>query len=327
MISNINKRFFLLAIGNAERRETDNDIAVRCPICGDSRTKRSSKRLHIYHKNGKDFVNCFNSGCPAENKTMYSFLRDFYPSLFEQFKRENFSNQLQQLASGEDVFASLKQKEEPKKQIITHHDLTPYLKDISEVPEALQYLKNRLCDYNENKYGKWYFGYQDLQIGDTLYKITNSIIIPLYEDGKMYGFYSRNIYKKDFYTYNPECNIGYKIWNWFNVDKEQPVFIYEGIFDAISGGLPNSIALMGAKLPDDRLQELKRPVFVLDNDRTGLKNSLMYCNKAEVYIQPNKYPEKDMNELKKNHNIDIPKMITSNLFSGINAEVLIKAKL
>ena len=126
-----------------------------------------------------------------------------------------------------------------------------------------------------------------------------------------------------------DANIGYKVWNWFNVKKDQPVFIYEGIFDAIAGGLPNSIALMGAKLPEERLKELKYPVFVLDNDKTGMINSIDYAKRGhQVYIQPEKYSEKDMNDLLMNHQgLDVSLMIQQNLYSGISAEVRLKAKL
>jgi hypothetical protein len=125
-----------------------------------------------------------------------------------------------------------------------------------------------------------------------------------------------------------DANTGFKVWNWFNVDKSKPVYIFEGIFDAISSGLDNVIALMGAKLPQERLKELKQPVFVLDNDKTGLTNSLLYCKSAPVYIQPQMYVEKDMNSLMQGHpNLDLQQMITSNLYSGIGAEVRIKSQL
>ena len=145
----------------------------------------------------------------------------------------------------------------------------------------------------------------------------------------MYGFYSRNISDKVFYTYMNDANIGFKVWNWFNIDKNQPCFIYEGIFDALAGGLPNSIALMGAKLPEERLKELKHPVFVLDNDKTGFINSLSYADRGhEVYIQPKKYQEKDMNKLMlDNPNISCGDLILSNLFKGLSASIRIKEKL
>lgn len=311
-------------------KETTVDIAARCPVCGDSKKNKRMKRLHLYNKGtaDTDFVSCFNGDCAAQNKTVYSFLRDFYPSLLNQYKKETFGNTLSKLASGntEDVFGQFK-KEEKKDEVLVH-DLTPYLRDIKDVPEALQYLEGRGYSYDENDFGKWYYGYQDLQIGEVLYKITGAIVIPLYYEGEMYGFYSRSIRDKTFYTYMNDANIGYKVWNWFNVDKDEPVYIYEGIFDAIAGGLKNSIALMGAKLPDDRLKQINKAVFVLDNDKTGMVNSIGYAKKGHlVYIQPEKYKEKDMNELKLNCGFDVSDIIKSNLFSGISAEVRIKTKL
>lgn len=334
MLDRLDVKYFRLAVGlDNIGKETDVDIAARCPVCGDSRTHKNKKRLHLYTKGTVTNVNCFNGDCPVHNKTVYSFLKDFYPSLLNQYKRENYSNTIEKLADDStDVFGQFKkeEKEEEKKNSeILIHDLSPYLKDITEVPEALEYLRNRGFEYNESKYGKWYFGYQDLIIGEVTYRITNAIVIPLYnESGKMYGFYSRNIHNKTFYTYMHDANIGYKIWNWFNVNISKPVYIYEGIFDAISGGIPNSIALMGAKLPDDRLSDLKHPVFVLDNDRTGLKNSLVYSKNNKVYIQPVEYKEKDMNELMLNHpNLNLPNMIKNNIYSGISARTHIESKL
>lgn len=330
MLNNIDIKFFRLAIGNDSiGKETDVDISARCPICSSDERWKNTRRLHLYEKNGVTNVNCFTGDCICKNKTVYSFLRDHHPGLLGQYKRENFSNTLESLASGADVFANFKQ--EPTKIIadITTHDLTPYLKPIEESNESIDYLEKRGFSYNEELFGKWYFGYQDLKIGETIYPITNSIIIPLYYNKEMYGFYSRNIYKKDFYTYNPEQNIGFKVWNWFNIDKNKPVYIFEGIFDAMSSGLTNIIALMGAKIPEDRLKELKKPVFVLDNDKSGFINSLEYANKGyDVYIQPNEYIEKDMNELKLNHPKIKPKsIIMNNIFTGIMAEVRIKSKL
>jgi len=125
-----------------------------------------------------------------------------------------------------------------------------------------------------------------------------------------------------------DANIGYKVWNWFSIDKSRSVYIFEGIFDAIASGLDNVIALMGAKLPKERLQELKQPVFVLDNDKTGLVNSLEYSKSAQVYIQPDKYIEKDMNDMLLQYPLlNIPELIRNNLFTGISAQVRIKSKL
>lgn len=343
MIATINKKYFLLAVDGAKVGKNNNvDIAVRCPVCGDSHKNKNSTRLHLYHKNGKDGIQCFNGDCHLNGKVynLYGFLKSFYPNLLENYKRENFIQNLNTLSGSsqqEDVFASISeniksnrqsiQTNQPQKPVLTHN-LFQYFENIIEHEEAISYLAKRGFDYFNSKY-EWYFGKQDLKIGDKLYKLTNALIIPLYYDEEMYGFYSRNIYNKEFFTYMPEQNIGFKIFNWFQIDKEKETYIFEGIFDALSIREDNVIALMGAKIPEERLKELKKPVFVLDNDKTGLLNSIEYARKGyTVYIQPDIYREKDMNELMLNHpELDVSKMIRENLYSGISAEIRLKSKL
>lgn len=340
MISNINKRYFLLAVSGTKIGKTSNvDIAVRCPICGDSQKNKNSTRLHLYHKNGKDGIQCFNGDCEINGRVVnvYNFLKNFYPNLLENYKRENFIQNMNHLSADSiDVFADIAKNIKSNQQSIQTnqqkpvltHNLFQYFENIIEHEEAISYLAKRGFDYFNSKYD-WYFGKQDLKIGDKLYKLTNALIIPLYYGDEMYGFYSRNIYNKEFFTYMPEQNIGFKIFNWFQIDKEKETYIFEGIFDALSMREDNVIALMGAKIPEERLKELKKPVFVLDNDKTGILNSIEYARKGyTVYIQPDIYREKDMNELMLNFpDLDVSKMIKENLYSGISAEIRLKSKL
>lgn len=340
MISNINKRYFLLAVSGTKIGKTSNvDIAVRCPICGDSQKNKNSTRLHLYHKNGKDGIQCFNGDCEINGRVdnVYNFLKNFYPNLLENYKRENFIQNMNHLSADSiDVFADIAENIKSNQQSIQTnqqkpvltHNLFQYFENIIEHEEAISYLAKRGFDYFNSKYD-WYFGKQDLKIGDKLYKLTNALIIPLYYGDEMYGFYSRNIYNKEFFTYMPEQNIGFKIFNWFQIDKEKETYIFEGIFDALSMREDNVIALMGAKMPEERLKELKKPVFVLDNDKTGILNSIEYARKGyTVYIQPDIYREKDMNELMLNFpDLDVSKMIKENLYSGISAEIRLKSKL
>lgn len=337
-LANIDIRYFKLAVGQENiGKENSVDIVARCPICGDSQKNKRSKRLHLYIKNNETRINCFNGNCEVNNKTTYGFLKSFYPNLLDNYKRENFIQNLNTLSGSsqsEDVFAGIaeniktKQPENQNLKPVVTHNLFDYFENILEHDEAIAYLAKRGFDYFNSKY-EWYFGKQDLQIGDKLYKLTDSLIIPLYYGEEMYGFYSRNIYNKEFFTYMPEQNMGFKIFNWFQIDKEKETYIFEGIFDALSIKEDNVIALMGAKIPEERLKELKKAIFVLDNDKTGILNSIEYAKKGyTVYIQPDTYKEKDMNELMLNHpGLDASKMIRENLYSGISAEIRLKSKL
>ena len=362
-LSNLDIKYFKISVGQENiGKESSVDIVARCPICGDSQKNKRSKRLHLYIKNNQTRCNCFNGNCEINNKTMFGFLKSFYPNLLENYKRENFIQNLSHLSGSsnsesEDVFTNITNKKELDTQESTDefgsvdswfpedidykvehtpeqqkpvlvHNLFDYFENILEHDEAIAYLAKRGFDYFNSNF-EWYFGIQDLQIGDKLYKLTNALIIPLYYNNEMYGFYSRNIYTKEFFTYIPDQNTGYKIFNFFKINKEKECYIFEGIFDALSMKEDNVIALMGAKIPEERLKELKNPIFVLDNDKTGILNSIEYAKKGyKVYIQPDIYLEKDMNELMLNHpELDVSKMIKENLYTGISAEIRLKSKL
>ena len=347
MLDRIDIKYFKLAVGRNLGKETDSDIAARCPVCGDSRSNPRSTRLHLYKKGDYTGVNCFNGDCSAENKTVFSFLRDFFPEHLSGYRREKFQDNLATLGADNsgDVFGGFSDSEavanddweiaplETQSPVISI-DLKNYMTPIEKVSSALDYIKSRELKYTPEIYGNWFYGHQNLEIDGVFYRVQNSIIIPLYTDSsfsEMYGFYSRSISDKFFCTFMQDVNIGYKIWNYFNIDKSEPVYVFEGIFDALASGLDNVIALMGAKLPQERLQEID-PVFVLDNDRTGLLNSLEYADLGYPVFVQDKYSEKDMNELMKslkktNPDLNIPNFIKSNILKGIFARVKISSLL
>ena len=340
-------KYFKLATNASEYKETDNVVACRCPICGDSKTRKNVKRLNLYTKDGADtdFVSCFNAGCPCEGKTMYTFLRDFYPNLLPQYKREVFQQKMTSLKTLKPISELNKTFDFTDSEIAksetfdftdseiakpeTTEDLkTPLLYDLSQffsplTDEYIKYLKNRKISPQDN----WFVANTDISINNTTYKIKDFLVIPLYKNNLMYGFYSRSIKEKKFITF--VSTTGYKVWNWFSIDKIKTTYIFEAIFDGISTGLDNIIANLGAKLSEDRLKELKDPVFCLDNDKTGIQTSINYAKLGyKVFIMPNNYKEKDFNELKLNHpELDISHMIKSNIYKGISAITRLKLKL
>lgn len=309
-----------MAVGQDRiKRETDLDISAKCPLCNDK-----EPRLHLYERDGTTLVHCFRGEC-GHHSNLWNFLKLQSPELIDSYKRETFGETMKSLGGSLEITPKKKEK-----TTITVVDLRELILPLESTSEGLNYLNGRGITYNKELFGEWFYGFQDLNIDETLYPITNSIIIPLYnEDREMYGFYSRSTKDKKFITYMHENNIGYKVWNWFNIDKELPVYIFEGIFDAISSGKKNIIALLGAKLPDERLKELKNPVFCLDNDPTGWKNSIHYAQLGyNIFIQPSSYIEKDMNNLLNNHpELNISQLINDNIYSGLAGAIRLKTKI
>jgi len=322
MLDHKSIKYFKMAVNASDYKETAGDIACRCPICGDSKKKKNSKRLHLYNKGNTDtdFVSCFNAGCACENKTMYTFLRDFYPQLLPAYKKETFGDKIdnlkQNVTLGDLVQhdkLTIKPKENKPDSL---YDLNVYFEPLTD--EYINYLKSNHT---------WYKGKENIIIGEITYNIKDYLVIPLICDNLCYGFYSRSIKEKTFITF--VSTLGFKVWNWFDIDKSKPTYIFEAIFDGISSGKKNIIANLGAKLPEERLKELKDAIFCLDNDKTGIETSIKYAEQGyKVFVMPSVFQEKDFNELKLNHpNLDISKMIDENVFKGISAITRLKTKI
>lgn len=353
MINNIDKEYFLKAVGSADRQDiSEADISVRCPICGDSKYHKNVKRLHIYEKRGNTLVHCFNGDCPVGQRTVFTFLRDFYPILLDSYRHEKFREKLQNgellnnininnsKTSGKtdidvfksDIFKESTDIDTTDKKVYTAQILT---QDFSQFFQGIKgtkseaYLLTRGFTLNDLDGVNMFHANIDLTIGDKKYPLRDFIIIPMYYNGVMYGFYSRSTQDKRFYTYNNDYNLGYKLWNYFNIDREKDTYIFEGIFDALSmyKDYKNVIACMGAKIPQERIDELKSPVFFLDNDKTGLLNSLEYAKKGyKVVVLPPDIKFKDANEMMLN-DINILNLAKSNTYSGIMAIIKIRERL
>lgn len=87
-----------LGCQESDIHKQDFDIACKCPVCGDSRTRKNLKRLHLYQKGDVINVNCFNGDCSVKNMTPYRFFEDYNSRVFEQFKnfyKRKFFDQIQ----------------------------------------------------------------------------------------------------------------------------------------------------------------------------------------------------------------------------------------
>jgi putative DNA primase subunit len=98
-----------LGCADSDIHKQDLDIACRCPVCGDSRTRKNLKRLHLYQKGDVINVNCFNGDCSVKNMTPYKFFQDYNARVFEQFKnfyKRRFFDQVQVERAAKDLKSS-----------------------------------------------------------------------------------------------------------------------------------------------------------------------------------------------------------------------------
>lgn len=316
----IDVRYFKLAVGESRiKHETPTDITVRCPICGDSKKSRNKARMHLYIRNGKALVNCFNE-CSCTNKTVYKFLKDYYPNLLENYKQETFGNRIKEIKeldfSGGVGFELIDTPEEKPKTLF---DLSQYFEKSERVYD---YIESRGLDWSP-ALGEVYLG-KKITLNGKFYNIDDFIVIPLYCGDKWYGFYSRSMKEHRFQTFI--IDEGFKLWNFYNIDKSKTIYVFEGIFDALSvynSGITNVVACLGATPPLSLLDGLD-VVFCFDNDRTGYLNSIKYLKKGfKVLCYPENIKEKDMNEILK-AGVNVKDLILNNQVSGILGEIKIK---
>ena len=316
----IDVRYFKLAVGESRiKHETPTDITVRCPICGDSKKSRNKARMHLYMRNGKALVNCFNE-CSCTNKTVYKFLKDYYPNLLENYKQETFGNRIKEIKELDfSGGVGFELTEEPENKPKTLFDLSQYFEKSEKVYD---YIESRGLEWSP-ALGDVYLG-KKITLNGKFYNIDDFIVIPLYCGDKWYGFYSRSMKEHRFQTFI--IDEGLKLWNFYNIDKSKTVYVFEGIFDALSAynsGLTNVVACLGATPPLSLLEGLD-VVFCFDNDRTGHLNSIKYLKRGfKVLCYPENIKEKDMNEILKT-GIDVKDLILNNQVSGILGEIKIK---
>lgn len=340
MLKPIDIRYWEMIHPEAFKR-TQDAYPSKCDICGGSSTNPKEQKLYLYSKNSdKPFVRCHHAKCEYSG-TFTSYMKQYHPHYYNMYQSENQESSLLDLMSQFGQNSQVSETSETNESIdntsvtdngpnLELYDLDSYFIPIQNHYEAYEYIKSRKIPINND----WMYSTIDLQIGDTLYKVSGNVIIPLKHKNKWYGFYSRNIHQKEFITFVPSNNQGYKVWNWFNIDKTKPVYIFEAIFDAIASGKTNCIATLGGSLNNDRLNELDHPILCYDNDNAGLELSLKDLKKkpnTQAVILDEKYSNvKDYNTFTQKHNlepINVSYIMDQYTFDNFNAQVRINMRL
>lgn len=272
MLDFVDIKYFKLAVPGPYK-ESSLDIAVKCPICGDSKYKKSVKRLHLYEKQGVTLVHCFNGDCELNTQMgLSNFLKIYKPELLLPYKSENFKFKINSIDASNNI--ETKNEVETMKSCFdsdsnisnnasiesksnnTSIESKPRDSDIESKPGIESSYDNEfkfinltsVLDTNTSKQIEFLKsrGFNDDTISFLdFYNGTKSFNL----NGVYYGIkdylvipFSKDSNYYGFYArsltekrfINFTLNQNYGVWNLFNVDLNKPVFIFEAILDALS---------------------------------------------------------------------------------------------
>jgi hypothetical protein len=320
-------------------KETSKGLNFRCCKCGDSEKSKRLRRGWILFKNDMITYFCHNCGFSQSFK---NFVREYSPELYkEYFKNKDIKNIFKKNYDVGAVLVSDRKKidniDDLSKEILPYS--FPLLeRSISGIykkelqKKAVQFVRDRKIPKKFYKDFLVCYGYDDPE----MIHFKDRLIIPYYDENrKMYCFSARALYGETpkYLTWNRD-NI--KIFNFYNVDKSQPTFIFEGAIDSMF--VPNSTALTGVTNPDsDQFKMIKKRfplrIWVTDNqwcDETGMKVAKQMAGVGEnIFVYPKIWRQwKDLNEIILSANLTSEaaySIILDNVYKGKTA--LLKLKL
>lgn len=315
----INVKFFKMV--NSNVTGNDNDLCCRCHICGDSHKSKSKKRLHLYTKPSfkSDVVHCFNCDYHA---SAFNYFKAYHPDIFSAYKNEMVSDALNTLKL-EDISLDCFAKEKDNEKLISYDEFKKITNPLTK--EGLRYLRNRNMTNDDIKELKVRYCVDELTLYGKTINAPDSIIIPFLDnDDNVFGFQTRSIKEKKFYIVLHPVYQGMKMWNLEKIDKTKPVYVFEGVFDAMSSGFKNKIALLGIH-NYKHLNDLDC-IFCLDNqkiDKTSLEICRELAKKNKKIFIWNRNDCKDFNELLNitESKEEIQKIIKKNIFKGLEAYI------
>jgi hypothetical protein len=273
-MNNTDKSFINRISHSLENFTWNGDKAnFRCPYCGDSTKNKDKKRAWLLqHKSDASLtiMKCFNCD---KTTNLARFIKDNASEHFKDYLYEKFLYKRSNINVNKPIQA------EPINNInknLSYENIKQYSLDISNTPGE-NYIKGRLIDkskYKDFRYvsnvGKFLKDINIKEYDKLKYNNNSAIIIPFFSfSGELYAFQFRFLEGNLRYiTVKINKEIDYKIWGLEQLDINKTFYVCEGVFDAAS--LPNAIAMCGATINYDFLEEFKENcVFIFDNEKNN----------------------------------------------------------
>ena len=316
------------------KRKDDYLFNFRCPICGDSSTKKNKARGYLYKKKNDMFYKCHNCGAGT---TFGGLLKITDPLLHKEYVMERYSegvagpraNKTPEFDFKPPVFNT------PKDGLIDElMDRVDKLHEQCELSDsnhiAVDYCKRRMIP--KEKWDRLYHIEDISKIHQLAPKYRDRIktneprlAIPFFDsNGKLTGLTLRD------YGNNPLRYIMVKInedaptiFGLDCISNDTPVKIVEGPLDSLF--LDNAIACAGTSFSKiDTLNLPQDRIIIVDNQpkNTEVCNIVHKLIKSgeRVVIWPDEILEKDINDMVLN-GVAVEEIISNNVFHNLEAEL------
>lgn len=298
-----------------------------CPLCGDSKKNKRKARAYFYEKKGGLFFKCHNCG---RGTTLSKLISQVDSALGEEYKVEKFRQGSHNNNPVEKPAESVQQAELAKKV----EDNYIGLKSVHQLTNdhiAWNFCEKRLIPYPPRK--DLYFAprfktwvqtksdnprYSELQDDARL-------VIPFYDaNGRLIACQGRSLMKSTIrYLTVKFVEDAPKVYGLDRWEPQRRTYVVEGPLDSLF--IDNCLAVAGADLTEFSLLNKKLTTLVFDNEPrnpiTVKKISSAIDRGYAVFIPPEHFSGKDINEAILNGHRGIQSIIDGNTFEGAIASL------
>jgi len=313
-------------------KKTQKVYNFSCPICGEGKSKNRKRGYFIINKNQFFCQNEQRSWSPL--KWIMEVTGDSYYTVTKEASEYE-----------SDVDDVLRQYEDRKKEVkfLKHTSSLPndsinllddtqthFYRDDRAVKAVLSYIKQRRLNVAINRCKTFY-----ISLNDKIHK--NRLCIPFFdENGKIIFYQTRALFEKDeeFGKYLSKVDADKSVFGIDKIDSEFPhILIFEGPIDSMF--VKNGVAICGLVLTELQKKQLTKyplhkKIWVLDNQLDNEDVKKKYQDLIEqgetIVIWPNKFKEKDLNEICVKYKLNkiSPQFLIKNSFNGLNASIKLK---
>jgi hypothetical protein len=267
----------------------------KCPVCGDSKKSMSKKRFWVLTGKEPIMTYCFNC---QHSQSLNKFLKERYPTLHSQYLKKKDVRDILRLDK-KDIKIAVEPEvsSDITKEFMANsfdiHDRSIDKKKMMLQCEAMKFVLGR-------KIPKPYIAQMRVAYDG---KFKDRLLIPFcnLDEGTIYCFQGRTLVGKEpkYITNKPDSNT--KIFNFYNADPKENVYITEGPVDSfffgVQGLATSGIANYDTAQYHEICDKFKKRVWCFDNDSTGINMAIRYAENGEKVFCWSGIEVKDINDL------------------------------